>query len=678
MLRKAKQIIAILITVALFSPLITALGGTETADDQGGELVCNTNLQLIPQAGEVGGGNVRWRIRGEAARDLRRALIHSVGDGEGELREEHLQKYLQTSRMLESYLQRGPTLSSYRDSHAYTFQAADFTPQRDIEPDDYIDYHGVEIRRSSLTSSSILDDTVGLVGSTADDTSSIEIKFTISFHETPGTDEFELNLADHRVMTAIFDSIIIPRYDVLIARNATIPDTMEFQLEHSNLLVNDGEVQARAVIFHPDGNRTVMHPDDNIVITSDGSVDASGVALEEGDELIVYYGHGVEWTGRSKLSHWTYVVGTHSYYQPDYDDGTLYVIRTPAGNLLHYSVEYDGYDEPNATIMWKQFNIIENPQLLFVIAAVSAYFTVKFPKNQFKKYRDIYHPSKRSRAEKHGLTHISARIMSILILVFYFIPAMGPLFIGGLYLIIISAGLLVASIFISKFFYSRKAEDIPEEYIKPPKKKSRITPVKTVKRKKPSVKKHTCKFCEETFTIPLEKNLVVVKCPSCGQRQRKLKEGYNYLILEDKGNHVFSIFTDFLEEGLPGLIVTTKIPNKVREKFNLTDVEIQWLTDHDSSEHDVLDPTRLEFDLTRSIANFANDFERGVLLLDGLEYLIVENGFENVSKFLKKSTDTCSVNSTTYLVHLDPSSLSEAELSIISKEFDHVEDLREN
>ncbi|MCK4717748.1 MAG: DUF835 domain-containing protein, partial [Thermoplasmata archaeon] len=66
--------------------------------------------------------------------------------------------------------------------------------------------------------------------------------------------------------------------------------------------------------------------------------------------------------------------------------------------------------------------------------------------------------------------------------------------------------------------------------------------------------------------------------------------------------------------------------------------------------------------------------EEGVILLDGLEYLIVENGFDTVLKFIKKITDIASMDEATFLVMVDPSSISEDELSVLRKEFDFVED----
>ncbi|MFO8109564.1 MAG: DUF835 domain-containing protein [Thermoplasmata archaeon] len=659
MMRETKQIMVIIFVIALFSPLLGMIGHSETAGADGGTLQCNTNLFLIPQSGEVGGGNVHWRVTGETASDLRRALINSVGDGEGELTEEHLNEYLQTNRMLESYLQRGGTLENYRKTSLHP--EYEFKPQRDIDPEDYIDYHGVKITRSSLTTDDIFDSTVGLFGSTADDTSTIEIKFATSFNERPGTQEYELNMADHRVTTAIFDSIIIPVEEVLVDENATeMPE--EFQLEHENLLVKDGEVQAVFVILDSEGDlKEIRDPQGDI--SEGGFVDTEIIDWSPGDTVKVLYAYGLEWAGTSELSHWTFIVGTHSYYSPDIDGGTIYLIRTPAGNILRYSVEYQGYDEPTATIKWKQFNMLENPQILFVIAMVASYLTVKIPMWEFKKYRNVFHPSRRSRAKKDKLTHLSARIMSVMIIVFYLFPSLGPLYIGGIYLILIGVGLIATSGLIAKWFYKKETKQIPKEYIKPPKRKTKV-------------KKQRCTSCDNIFTIPKNKNLFMVTCPSCGEKQRKLKEGYNYLFLEKEGDQVFSIFKDAVEQGSPGLIVTTKIPSKIREKFSLEEVDIKWLSDHGSSQHDVLDPTRLEFDILRSVSNFSKENEQGVILLDGLEYLIVENKFEKVSKFLKKTTDVCSLNATKYMVHLNPTSISKAELSILKKEFDHTEDLR--
>ena len=69
--------------------------------------------------------------------------------------------------------------------------------------------------------------------------------------------------------------------------------------------------------------------------------------------------------------------------------------------------------------------------------------------------------------------------------------------------------------------------------------------------------------------------------------------------------------------------------------------------------------------------------EGGVILLDGVEYLAIENGFDSALKFMKKVNDLCSINDATLVVPITPLSLPQDQLSMLKKEFDRVEILTE-
>ncbi|MCK5038370.1 MAG: DUF835 domain-containing protein, partial [Thermoplasmata archaeon] len=61
-----------------------------------------------------------------------------------------------------------------------------------------------------------------------------------------------------------------------------------------------------------------------------------------------------------------------------------------------------------------------------------------------------------------------------------------------------------------------------------------------------------------------------------------------------------------------------------------------------------------------------------VVLLDGFEYMVVENGFEKVFKFIKKLNDLSSVNSGTLFIPIGTTSLETDQLGVLKKEFDKV------
>ncbi len=678
------KVTAIIFLLIIVAPLLTLTSTGDPVGNEGGRVTCSTNLQLIPQSDSVGGGNIYWTVEGEAAVLLREVLLESIAndeyfdraDGDEVLDYDELAYYLGTNGMLESYVQRGGALHSFRrGTNFYGFE-----PRRDLDSNDYIDYYGTPITRSSLNTANIADNTDGLLGFTAHDTDPVNIHFKISFRENPGPGPHKIDMANMDLLKGAWESLVIPVRQELIT-DASHPAQTTFQIEHADLLQdNNGSY---GVVLRNE----VMEPSNNYSISSNGQVNINQASIRTGDNFSVVYAYTFRWEGESELTHWSFVVGTHSFYGPEYDDGTLYVFRTPAGEVLHYSIELDGVNEPSARITWEEFELLENPQILFILICIFSYFTRHFPKKYYWDYEDTYPAKHRKEAEKCRPLHILSAIAMALLLVFYFVPTIGKFFMSGLLLIIIGVVVTVLFWVSSQFIYSKKKKAIPDDILNPPKVKpkkkvssvKRTTTIRRVGRpkdKKTNVCKTYCDWCGEFFTVHKKRNLLTVKCPSCNKRQQMLKEGYNYLLLDSEGDKSFSLLKDFITEGLPAFVITTKIPSKVEGRYGLQRAKIMWLSDRTSSKHDVLDPKRLDFEITRAINNFSKDNERAVIFLDGFEYLLVENTFEKVSKFIKKTTDTCSLNASTYMIYVNPHSLSKTDLSILKKEFDHTEDLR--
>jgi len=674
MKRIACKFLAIVFILILTTPLLLTPIDGETFGETGGSVRCSTNLQLIPQAEQIGGGHISWTIEGEAAQEMRQILLDSIGNdtffpdqanGDGSLDEKELAIFLDTNGMLESFIQRGGALNSFRGSYDFF----GFEPIRDIDPDDHINYFGAEITRSSLNSDNIADDTQGLLGSTADDRDSIKIDFTIRFHESPGRGgPHELDISDTEVLNAVWESLIVPVKRDLITGAGDTPQT-EFNIEHENLLSDkDGNY---GVLLR---NGTIMDSDNYTIYPVDRTVTIEDDSIELGDDISIVYAYSPIWEGESEIRHWSYVVGTNNFYDPEYD-GSLYLIRTPAGEILYYSNSFLAGDAPDESISWIEFDPLMNPQILFVIVAVFAYFTAKMPKKYFKDYRSEYPAKYRGRAEKSPFVHIVTKLAVIALLILYFIPIIGPLYVKGLYLIILSPALMVGSVILSKITYGKKISNIPDKIRNPPPKKKK-TAKKVPKNSEGKYKKVKCGRCGERFTVPAQKNLLAVKCPVCEKRQIELKEGYNYILLDETGDNAYSIYKDFIKRGLNGLIISTKLPSKIQEKHDLFDQDIKWVSESASEKYDVLDPKRMDFEITKSINNFAEENDRGVLLIDCLEYLVIENDFREVTKFIKKVTDITSMNAITLLVYVNPEAFSINQLSTLKKGFDNTEDLR--
>jgi len=155
-----------------------------------------------------------------------------------------------------------------------------------------------------------------------------------------------------------------------------------------------------------------------------------------------------------------------------------------------------------------------------------------------------------------------------------------------------------------------------------------------------------------------------------------VEPGYNYLILEERTNQSYRIFAQLLSQGYQGLCFSTTYPNKIIKVYNLQNARMIWITEAKPHEGvETVNPKRLQFEMMKIALDFLENNPNPVILIDGFGYLILENGIENVRKFIKKINDKASMKQGTILITLNPSSLSQETLISLARDFDSMEDM---
>ncbi|MFH0815196.1 MAG: DUF835 domain-containing protein [Methanobacteriota archaeon] len=181
-----------------------------------------------------------------------------------------------------------------------------------------------------------------------------------------------------------------------------------------------------------------------------------------------------------------------------------------------------------------------------------------------------------------------------------------------------------------------------------------------------------CPTCAEMNKIPEEASLMSTKCKACGTLLAKIEPGYNYLVISKDRATVYNVMVNMLKSNkMVGLCITSTFPEKIKKEYDLKNAEVVWVSDT-TGDPTILNPKRLEFETMRTIGNFLKGRPNAILMLDGFEYLIVENGFEKVLKFIKKINDLSSVNHSTFLVPMGGDSITPEQMGILRKEFDKV------
>jgi isoleucyl-tRNA synthetase len=164
----------------------------------------------------------------------------------------------------------------------------------------------------------------------------------------------------------------------------------------------------------------------------------------------------------------------------------------------------------------------------------------------------------------------------------------------------------------------------------------------------------------------LEEKEVVSPPPGGDGGDLDMEKGFTYLIKEERSKHSYELFERSLGEGMKGFCVTRNYPLKIRSKYTLGDTPMIWLSS--IGKENTLRPKDLE-KLSFALDQFINT-EGGIILLDGLEYLITNNNFLTVLRFVQSLRDQVAINESILLLALNPSTLEESELNLLEKEVD--------
>jgi hypothetical protein len=175
------------------------------------------------------------------------------------------------------------------------------------------------------------------------------------------------------------------------------------------------------------------------------------------------------------------------------------------------------------------------------------------------------------------------------------------------------------------------------------------------------------------------------ECPSCGAPQGRvaaiaarilsedeppplLKDSSSYLVEEAAPDEAYRLFQIAQKAGKPGMAITRIFPQKVRERLGGSDLPILWLSN--VGKEDSVRPKDLE-KLSLAVEQFLTR-EKGVILLDAIEYLVTNNNFITVLRLVQSIRDQVAINNGVFLVSVNPSALDPHQLTLLEREVDRV------
>jgi isoleucyl-tRNA synthetase len=148
-----------------------------------------------------------------------------------------------------------------------------------------------------------------------------------------------------------------------------------------------------------------------------------------------------------------------------------------------------------------------------------------------------------------------------------------------------------------------------------------------------------------------------------------LERSFSYLVEEDKPETSYQLFLNAMNKGMKGYCITRNYPAKIRSKFDLKETPVIWLSN--VGRENTIRPKDLE-KLSLSLEQFLSQAGGGIVLLDGLEYLITNNNFITVLRLIQSLRDQVAINQSILLMAVNRSTLESHQLNLLEREVDYT------
>jgi hypothetical protein len=145
----------------------------------------------------------------------------------------------------------------------------------------------------------------------------------------------------------------------------------------------------------------------------------------------------------------------------------------------------------------------------------------------------------------------------------------------------------------------------------------------------------------------------------------------SYLVKEEKPFKGYARFVDLVKSGRQGLCIARTHPDEVRKRYWVDNAAIYWLTSRVTQEDQITASLAKIEDLIR---RFVDENRSPVIILEGVEFLITQNDFKRVLRFLQAINEYVHSNDAFLIIPVDPLTLDQKEISLLAREMDVVEE----
>ena len=147
-------------------------------------------------------------------------------------------------------------------------------------------------------------------------------------------------------------------------------------------------------------------------------------------------------------------------------------------------------------------------------------------------------------------------------------------------------------------------------------------------------------------------------------KKQDLEEGRAYLVKEKKPERALAVFQQAIDAGWRPLYITRQHPNHVIRRRGTKDIRVVWLST--TLGRDYVDPHNLN-SLSNLIGTFLNEGPRAAILLDGIEYLMINNDFARILHFLEYVNEQIALRQAALILSVDERAFEAKVLAYIER-----------
>jgi two-component system cell cycle response regulator len=153
-------------------------------------------------------------------------------------------------------------------------------------------------------------------------------------------------------------------------------------------------------------------------------------------------------------------------------------------------------------------------------------------------------------------------------------------------------------------------------------------------------------------------------------KRYELRKGFGYVVKETKPEKSFEIFTDQVTHNIQGLCITREHPGIIRKKWGLEKTPIIWLSNQLGRVY--VNPTNIGI-LSDTIIRFIEKSGDSVVMLDGIEFLIVNNDFEKVLRMIHHIIEATMEYKSRLIISVDPRTLNLREMALLERNMEVID-----